>query len=241
MLRPPAELAKFLQAALIDPVPRDHSQSDADFRKRRIVAAITLVVGSILLAFGLTRPPGATSFYVVTVLLAAVWTVGAFASGPLHLGWAHTRAGGRHARPLLQPFLLGLLIVGVFCAGAVLVAQVPFLRDLVNNVLDYARFASLPVVAVITLMNGIAEELFFRGGLFAAIGRRHAVTISTVLYGIATLGTGNLMLVFAAIVLGFITGLQRNVTGGILAPIITHLTWSMSLLFVLPPLLTALA
>lgn len=198
-------------------------------------------MGSVLLAVGLTRPPGSTSFYVLTVALAGVWTAGAFASGPLHLGWAHTRSGERHARPILQPFLLGVLVVGVFCAGAVVVAQFPFLSGLVNEVLDYARFASLPVVAVITLMNGLAEEVFFRGALFAAIGRRYAVLISTVLYALATAGTGNLMLVFAAVVLGVITGLQRRVTGGVLAPMVTHITWSMSLLFVLPPLLTALS
>lgn len=193
----------------------------------------------MVLGVGLTREPGSTDFYVLTVLLAVVWAVGAFLSGPLHLGWAHTRSGERHARPVLQPFLLGVLAVGVFCAGAVLVAQVPPLRDLVNEVLDYARFASLPVVAVITLINGIAEELFFRGALFAAIGRKHAVLFSTLLYAAATAATLNVMLVFAALVLGTIVGLQRRVTGGVLGPIITHLTWSLSMLFILPPLITA--
>jgi membrane protease YdiL (CAAX protease family) len=48
------------------------------------------------------------------------------------------------------------------------------------------------------------------------------------------------MLVFAATVLGILVGLQRRVTGGVLAPIVTHLTWSLSLLFILPPLLTVL-
>lgn len=239
-VRSPRELYRFLQAALVTPVPRDHHQSDSQFLRRRVVAAVTLVVGSLVLGLGLTREPGSAAFYALTVLLAVVWTVGAFVSGPLHLGWAHTRSGDRHARPLLQPFLLGVLAVGLFCAGAVVVAQVPLLRDAVNDVLDYARFASLPVVAVITLINGIAEELFFRGALFAAIGRRYPVQISTALYALATVATLNMMLVFAAAVLGALVGLQRRVTGGVLAPIITHLTWSLSLLFILPPLLSAL-
>ena len=34
--------------------------------------------------------------------------------------------------------------------------------------------------------------------------------------------------------LGLIVGLQRRATGGILAPIITHLTWSVSMLYLLP-------
>ena len=53
--------------------------------------------------------------------------------------------------------------------------------------------------------------------------------------------TGNVMLAFAAGVLGLITGLQRRSTGGIVAPILTHVTWSMGMLFILPPLMAALA
>lgn len=238
--RSPLELYRFLRAALITPVPRDHAQTDREFLRRRVVAGVTLVIGSVLLALTFSSEQGSSDFYIFTMALAVVWAVGAFVSGPLHLGWAHTRTGDRHARPVLQPFLLGVLAVGVFCAGAVLVAQIPYLRDMVNDVLDYARFASLPVVAVITLINGVAEELFFRGATFAAIGRKYPVTVSTVVYALATVATLNLMLVFAAAVLGVIVGLQRKVTGGVLGPIITHLTWSLSLLFVLPPLLDVL-
>lgn len=236
----PKELLRFLRAALITPVPRDHTQTDAQFRKRRIVVVITLLLGSFLLGYGLTREPGDTSFYVATAALAVVWTVGAFASGPLHLGWAHTRSGERHARPVLQPFLLGVFAVTLFCLGAIVVAQFEVLRNPVNDVLDYARQASILLVASITLINGIAEELFFRGAAFAAIGRKQPVLISTGLYALVTVSTGNIMLVFAATVLGVMVGLQRRVTGGVLGPIITHLTWSMSMLFILPPLLTTL-
>jgi membrane protease YdiL (CAAX protease family) len=35
-------------------------------------------------------------------------------------------------------------------------------------------------------------------------------------------------------VLGAICGLQRRATGGILAPILTHLTWSVAMLYALP-------
>lgn len=234
------EFYRFLHAALVTPVPRDHHESDRQFVRRRIVAGVTLVVGSFVLGFGLTREPGSSAFYFSTVLLALVWTLGAFVSGPLHLGWAHTRRGDKHARPIIQSLALGALAVGLFCAGAVVVAQFAFLRDPVNEVLDYARFASLPVVAGITLINGVAEELFFRGAIFAAVGRKYPVQISTVLYALATVATLNLMLVFAAAVLGALVGLQRRVTGGVLGPIVTHLTWSLSLLFILPMLLTAL-
>ena len=42
------------------------------------------------------------------------------------------------------------------------------------------------------------------------------------------------MLAFAAVLLGTVVGLQRRASGGILAPILTHCTWSLAMLFVLP-------
>ena len=55
----------------------------------------------------------------------------------------------------------------------------------------------------------------------------------------ATLATGNVMLGFAAILLGVVVGLQRRATGGILAPILTHLVWSVSMLYALPAIFLA--
>jgi len=235
------ELWRFLDAALVRRVPRDHTESDAAFRRRRLVAAATAALGAVLIWASFRIAPGDPRFYATTIALALTWTVGSFASGPLHLGWANTRRGHRLARPVVQSLALGAFAVGVFSAGALVVAQVPLLRDSVNDVLDHARFGSLPVVAVITLMNGMAEELFFRGSLFAAIGRRHPVTISTLLYALTTVFSLNGMLVFAAALLGVLVGLQRRVTGGILGPMITHVTWSMSMLVILPPLISAMS
>lgn len=142
---------------------------------------------------------------------------------------------------MLEPILIGLIAVAVFTIGALLVAQIPPLRSSVDAVLDHARYASLPLIAVITLVNGLAEELFFRGALYAAVGQRAPVIVSTAVYALTTFATGNVMLVFAATVLGVLVGLQRRVTGGVLAPMLTHATWSMGMLFILPPLMAAVS
>jgi uncharacterized protein len=231
------ELGRFVHAALVDKVPRDHRESDAAFRRRRMVVATTLLAGATLLGLSLSLEPGDDRFYVLTLALAATWVVGTLVSGPVHLGWARTRTATRHARPVVQPLALALLLVGVFSLGALVVAEIPPLRSEVVDVLDHARFASLPVVAVITLVNGLAEEMFFRGALFAAL-ERHQVLWSTGLYGLATVTTLNPMLVFAALFLGLIVGLQRRVTGGVLGPMLIHVIWSTSMLFLLPVLVT---
>lgn len=219
-------------------VDRDHWQPDAEFRRRRIVVAITLLVGATLLGFSLAIPPGDPAFYGLTLALAATWTVGALLSGPLHAGWIHGPSS-RLRRPILQPIGVGLAAVALFAVGGVVVAQVPFLESYVNAVLDFARAGSLPIIVVITVLNGLAEELFFRGGLYAAIGVKRPVLISTVVYTLATVATLNVMLVFAAAVLGLLVGLQRRVSGGVLAPMLTHVTWSLGMLLVLPPIMGA--
>ncbi len=230
----PAPLRRALAPSLIDPVPRDHLEPDAVFSRRRLVVAVVLVVGATLLGFSLAVRPGDVVFYVLTLLLAAVWVVGSVASGPLHLGRIAWR--GQLRRPVVTPVLLGLAAGAVFAAGALVVRQVPLLAGLVDDVLAHADEGSYASVAVVAVLNGVAEEVFFRGALFAAVGRRHAVLVSTAVYALATVATLNLVLVVAAALLGLLLGLMRRASGGVLGPAITHVTWSLCMLLVLPTL-----
>lgn len=95
-------------------------------------------------------------------------------------------------------------------------------------------------MALLTVVNGVAEEVFFRGALYAAIPERWTVALTTVVYALTTVVSGVPLLVLAAACLGLVCGLQRRVTGGVLGPIITHITWSAGMLLLLPPLLTTL-
>ncbi|MCW2810692.1 MAG: hypothetical protein JWP61_1150 [Friedmanniella sp.] len=226
--------ASVVRPVLIDKVERDHRQSDAAFRRRRIVVVITLVVGATLLGLSFATRQGDPAFYLLTFGLAATWALGSFLSGPLHLGYIELL--GARRRPIITPILVGLLLAAVFVAGGLVIRHIPPLAGFTDGVLGYARAGNLLLVFVITVVNGIAEELFFRGALFAAIGVRHPVLISTGVYALATVAGGNPVLVFAAIVLGGVVGLQRRAGGGVLAPMITHITWSGTLLLVLPPL-----
>lgn len=234
MINPLGELGAFLRATLVLPAVGDRQPSGV--RRRRIVAALTYVAGAATLAVALRIEPGDPRFYLATLGLAGIWLVGALASGPLHLGSGRTR-DGRLARPVVQSLALGLLVLVVFLLGALVVARVPSLREPVDTLLDHARFGSLPVVLAITILNGVVEELFFRGALYAAVPRSRAVLVTTVLYALTTIGAGVSLLVLAAVVVGLLTALQRRVTGGVLGPIITHVTWSSGMLLLLPPVL----
>ncbi|MGF1653939.1 MAG: type II CAAX prenyl endopeptidase Rce1 family protein [Actinomycetales bacterium] len=227
-------MAAVLAPALIDKVPRDHRQPDTEFWRRRLVVLVFLALGATLLGLSLDVTPGDPRFYPMTLLLAATWCVGGLLSGPLHVGRIPFNGGLRP--PVLTPIVLGVLAGGLFAMGALVVRQIPPLAGYVDDVLAHADAGPLPLIALITLANGIAEEVFFRGGLFAAIGRRHPVVISTAVYAVATVTTLNPMLVFAALVLGLLLALQRRASGGILGPVLTHVTWSSTMLFLLPPL-----
>jgi hypothetical protein len=241
VIDPIAEVRAFMRAALVDPVPRDHREPGSAFRRRRWVAALTLLAGTGVLAWALRIEPGDSLFYVATLALAAVWTLGALLSGPLHLGRARSRGGDTESRAVVQSLALGVLLLAVFMAGAVVVARIEVLRDPVDELLDHAQVGSLTLVAAITVVNAVAEELYFRGALYAGVGRRHAVLVTTVVYAAVTAVSGIPLLVLAAALLGLVVGLQRRVTGGILGPIVTHLTWSLGMLFLLPHALSAFA
>ncbi|GAB2763702.1 CPBP family intramembrane metalloprotease [Terrabacter koreensis] len=236
MRGPVAELRAFVNAALIQKVDRDHRDPDDVFRRRQVVVAVTFVIGSAVLAWALRITPGDPLFYVATLGLAAVWIVGALLSGPLHAGMGRTRRG-EQARPVVQSLALGALLLAVFLLGALVVARIPLLREPVDQLLDHARFGSFTAVLAITFLNGVVEEIYFRGALYAAIPR-HPVALTTVLYALTTVGSGVPLLVFAAAVIGVVTGLQRRVTGGFLGPIITHVVWSTGMLVLLPPALS---
>lgn len=223
-----------VRPVLIDKVERDHWQSDTAFVRRRIVVGITLAVGATLLGLSFSVRQGDPAFYPLTFGLAATWTLGSLLSGPLHLG--HILRGGTLRRPIITPIASGLLLAAVFVAGAFFIRTIPALASLTEDVLGYARLGNLWIILAITLVNGIAEELFFRGALFAAIGIWHPVLISTVIYALATIAGGNAVLVFAAALLGTVVALERRASGGILAPILTHITWSLTMLLVLPPI-----
>ncbi len=80
---------------------------------------------------------------------------------------------------MLPPILLGLGLAGIFVIGGLVVREIPWLDRQVRSVLDFADQGSLPILVVVTAVNGVAEELFFRGAVYAALPR-HPVAWTSV-------------------------------------------------------------
>lgn len=224
-------MLSWVRRALVDVAPRDHREPMTTLRRRQLTAIAVAVVGAVVLGFSLRVEPGSTSFYWWTLALAGVWVAGALASGPLHLGRISYRSG--YVRPVVTPVLVGLALVALFVVGALVVREIPALDEQVRDVLVFADEGLLPLVVLVTAINGVAEELFFRGVLYAAV-TRHPVAVTAVANTAVVLAAGNLMLAFAAALLAVVVGLERRASGGVLGPILTHVTWSGSMLFLLP-------
>ncbi|MGB3354969.1 MAG: type II CAAX endopeptidase family protein [Mycobacterium sp.] len=212
-----------------------YNEWPAVIRRRKIVVSVFLLIGAVLLGYSLSRPPGDESFIWLTLALAAVWAVGAFASGPLHLG--HVRFRARNQRPVITGTAVGLALGAVFVVGGLVARQIPGVREYITVVLEFSNAGPLWLIVFITVINGVAEELFFRGALYTTLAKYRPVLVSTVLYVIATAATtGNPMLGFAAIILGTVCALERRATGGVLAPMLTHFFWGLVLVLALPPI-----
>ena len=230
-----SEVEGRLPMSITHVVPVGHRESDAVVRKRRRVVAGVSVVGTGLLGLSLSTKPNSKQFYAMTAAVAATWTAGGVASGPLHLGWIQTRDQGLR-RPVITPVATGVGAFAFFYGCAVVARRIPVLDDAIGSVLQFAEEGQDRLVVATTLANGFGEEVFFRGAMYAALPAERAVVTSTAVYTLATASTRNPALVLAAAVMGTLFGLQRRASGGLQASLLTHLTWSALMVRYLPPL-----
>jgi membrane protease YdiL (CAAX protease family) len=199
-------------------------------RRRRFVTAATIVVGTALLAATLRVPHGSAWFTVLGLLVAATWTVGSLASGPIPVQPDRDIAG----RTLVGSVLAGVAAFGAFLAAYLVARHLPVVGPAVDGVLDTADAGPTALVLFVALVNGAGEELFFRGALHAALEPHRPALATTIVYVVVTAATGNIALVIAAAVMGALFSLERLSTRGVLAPMLTHLTWSTLMVLALP-------
>jgi uncharacterized protein len=193
------------------------------------------LAAAALLRSAFAARAGSARFYLLTTGLAMTWTGGALGAGPIP--W---RGDGCSSRPgsaaralIVVPVVSGAATFAAFYGAARAARRHRTLRRPIAGALGYADAGSTPLVVLIASGSAVAEELFFRGALWS--GPRPLRT-TTLAYAASTAATGNPALVLAGLITSVIFGWQRAATGGVLAPAVTHLTWSVLMLRYLPPL-----
>ena len=199
-------------------------------RRRRVVTAATIVVGTALLAATLRVPHGSAWFTVLGLVVAATWTVGSFVSGPIPFQPDRSVAW----RTFVGPVVAGVAAFGAFLAAYLVARHLPLVGPALARVLATADAGPTALVLFVALVNGAGEELFFRGALHASLEPHRPAIATIIVYVVVTAATGNVALVIAAAVMGALFSLERLSTRGVLAPMVTHLTWSTLMVLVLP-------
>lgn len=196
-------------------------------RQRRIIVAATTVVGAVLTAFALNEHGTGPRFFLLTFALAATWIVGAALSGPLP-------TGPRTRRDVLAAVAVGALAFGVFAVGSLIVRQIPWLHEQVQQIIGHASGRVALLAALVAVINGIGEEVFFRGAAYAAFDTWNPAVASTALYVAVIACAGVPILILAGIIMGTLLVLQRQYTRGVLAPAVTHVSWTLLMICFLP-------
>ena len=199
-------------------------------RRRRAVTAITIVIGTTLLAATLRVPRGSAWFTILGLLVAATWTVGSIVSGPIPLQPDRDVVW----RTVVGPVVGGVAAFAAFVAAYLVARHLPLVGAALDGVLATADAGPTALVLCVALVNGAGEELFFRGALHAALEPHRPAMATTIAYVVVTAATGNIALVIAAAVMGTLLSLERLSTRGVLASMVTHLTWSTLMILALP-------
>jgi hypothetical protein len=144
------------------------------------------------------------------------------------------------------PFKIGFGLIsaaflyGVFYAGDIVSRQLfSFAGNGIEEVYAFKNDVSpIRITLLMALIIGPGEELFWRGFLQRRLQVEHGpwcgFVISSAIYGIVHIGSGNLMLIIAACVCGFFWGLLYLRTHSLLLNVVSHTVWDVSIFLLFP-------
>jgi len=144
------------------------------------------------------------------------------------------------ARKVSMGILSALILYGIFFIGNGLIRLLcPLAGKGIGQVYGFKAGASpLRIVLLMALLIGPGEELFWRGFLQrrwqSFFGPVAGWLISTALYALIHAGSGNLMLVLAAVVCGLFWGALYLRYRSVLLIAVSHTLWDL-LVFIVAP------
>jgi len=199
---------------------------------------LNLIVGTVIAAgaWGAMFVPRRDGFWTRAFLAAMAIGIFALAAEPAVIGQLFDR---RHwAGDVVVGILGGGALYGVFWVGEqALVIIAPKLAAEVGDlytVRGRTRPGAIPVVVAIA---GAGEELFFRG----LLQRQAGVAVGLAIYGAVHLWERKVVLVVAALVGGVWWGVLLAWTGGLIAPVVSHVLWGLAIIVWRPARPTAWA
>jgi hypothetical protein len=189
--------------------------------------------------------PAATTALLLLSPLAFLVVVGVFVLWPRALAGARLGDGPMTARNLARGLALG---AGAWVLAALVTAVLSWLwtqatgQEPVDNQLVATLASTLPplvAIALIGILTPVAEELFFRWVAVNAWEREHgtraAILGSAVMFGVAHISGGTLLVLPPVFLLGLVLAWAYVVTRSLPLVIATHVTFnclSVAVLFV---------
>ncbi|MEW6368425.1 MAG: CPBP family intramembrane glutamic endopeptidase [Acidobacteriota bacterium] len=152
--------------------------------------------------------------------------------------------GADAGQGLLKKIALGLLaalalFVVFYIGNRVSRALFAFAGTGIDNVYGFKEGAStLRIGALIGFIIGPGEELFWRAFLQRALSQRYGpvrgYAVATAFYALVHVGSGNTMLVFAALVCGLFWGWLYLRFNSVVLTGVSHTTWDLVVFLALP-------
>src|SRR6185437_319098 len=158
------------------------------------------------------------------------WTASALLTTVVPVWPADLKSPGAE---VARPALTGASTFALFYAAAAILRHHPYSRRAIGSVLRYVDEGATPAVVLTASLNAIAEELFFRGALWESAGE-NPIASTALAYSAFTAASGNPALAIGGVITGIIFGRELARSGGVAAPAIAHLTWSVLMLTCLP-------
>jgi len=187
----------------------------------------TLLAAAIVgaAAWGFMFLPDRTGFWRRAAAAGAAVGIFAVAVQPHRIGHLFTTA-----HPLADVGVgvaSGATLYTAFWIGEqLLVILLPALADEVRDLYDVRGATRRRYMPLVLAIAAPGEELFFRG-LWQA---RAGYVLALAVYGAVHLWERKLILVLSAVVAGAWWGLLLTWTGGLVAPIVSHLLWCLAII-----------
>jgi membrane protease YdiL (CAAX protease family) len=199
---------------------------------------VTIVIGVVIAAtgWGAMFAAGRRHFWTRAGLAGAAIAIYAVAVEPHVIGHLLTRP--RWELDVVVGAASGAVLFVIFWIGEqVLVVVLPTLAAEVGDLYAVRGETKAAYIPLILAIAGPAEELFFRG----LVQQRAGIAIALIVYAGVHLWERKVILVVAALIGGIYWGALLTLTGGLVAPIVSHFVWGMLIIVWQPARPTARA